>query len=122
MGSIAEVLSDEHGLVWPDAVAPYDVHVVALGESSQSNQSLQRVIKYLEHANLSALTDTRSEMRAGEKFADADLIGIPTRVVVSARSSHDSNIEAKRRTDATATRIPLESLGDFVKAKSSQTP
>jgi prolyl-tRNA synthetase len=115
IGSIAEVLSDEAGLVWPKAVSPYDIHVVVLGNDSKTSEALERITNHLARENLSALVDNRTDMRAGEKFADADLIGIPTRVVVSARSNKDSLIEVKRRTQQTASRIPLERLSDFIR-------
>ena len=115
VGSIAEVLSDEHGLVWPKEVSPYDAHVVVLGHDATTTADVERITNYLERAKISALVDNRTDMRAGEKFADADLIGIPTRVVVSARSTQDSLIEVKRRTQETVSRIPLERLSDFVR-------
>ena len=115
VGSIAEVLSDEHGLVWPKEISPYDAHVVVLGNDSKTSEELERITNHLERKHLSALVDNRTDMRAGEKFADADLIGIPTRVVVSARSTQDSLIEVKRRTQETVSRILLEKLSDFIR-------
>jgi prolyl-tRNA synthetase len=114
IGAIAEVLSDEHGLVWPREVSPYDVHVVVLGNESQGSAELDRIINQLDRSGISALVDARPEVRAGEKFADADLIGIPTRVVMSSSATKDFCIEVKRRTQHTATRIPLDLLSDFV--------
>jgi prolyl-tRNA synthetase len=88
---------------------------VVLGNDSKTSEELERITNHLERENLSALVDNRTDMRAGEKFADADLIGIPTRVVVSARSNKDSLIEVKRRTQQTASRIPRERLSDFIR-------
>lgn len=114
MGSVAEVLSDSRGLVWPREIAPYDAHVVVLGDEGASSQVTQRVIEALSHANLSALVDDRTSMRAGEKFADADLIGIPVRIVVSDRTGQDSLVEVKRRTADGAERISVDALSAYI--------
>jgi prolyl-tRNA synthetase len=80
MGTIVEVLSDEKGIVWPDAVAPFAVHLVSLaGQNTDVRKECERVYEMLVDHNIEVLYDDR-EVRAGEKFADADLIGIPWRI------------------------------------------
>ncbi len=80
LGTVAEISSDENGLVWPRNIAPFDLHVVELpgGESAE-------VVAALEAAGLSLLLDDRDK-RAGEKFAESDLLGLPWRLVISEKS------------------------------------
>jgi len=85
MGTVAEVLSDDVGLVWPKAVAPYAVHLVRLGEEDAVVVEADSVYRTLSKAGVSVLYDDR-DVRAGEKFADSDLLGMPTRIVVSKKT------------------------------------
>lgn len=94
MGTIVEVLSDEKGIVWPKEVTPYHVHLVDLN----SDKDAEKVSKALEHAGLEVLWDDREES-AGFKFADADLLGIPVRVVVSDKSLKSGGYEIKFRSE-----------------------
>ncbi len=86
MGSIVEALGDDKGLVWPQEVAPYRVHLVMLGEEDEVKKEADEVYRALAEAKVEVLFDDRPFVRAGEKFADSDLIGIPLRVIVSAKS------------------------------------
>jgi prolyl-tRNA synthetase len=110
VGSVAEVLSDERGLVWPKEIAPYDLHIVVLGDQAKSATHLEHLTRWIAQEELTALIDTRDEVRAGEKFADADLIGIPLRVVVSERCAEDSLVEVKRRTESQGARVSVEGM------------
>ena len=114
LASIAEVYGDDAGLVWPKALAPYDIHVVVLGDDSQTLEMARQVREVCAHERLSALVDERLEIRAGEKFADADLLGIPLRVVIGGRSSQEGSIEVKRRTEQEVSTISLDQLTGFV--------
>lgn len=95
LGTIVEVFADDKGIVWPASVAPYDAHVIVLDNKEQETQS---VIQMLEQHGLHVLYDDRPDRTAGEKFADADLIGIPWRVVVSKRTVENGMVEVKQRT------------------------
>ncbi len=99
MGTIVEVLSDDRGIIWPESVAPFKVHLLALGEDETVRAEAENVYKNLLDNKIEVLFDDRSEMSAGEKFADADLLGMPIRVVVSARSLKEQGIEVKKRTE-----------------------
>lgn len=88
MGTIVEVHHDEKGIIWPENVAPYKVHLVGLSEDAK------KVYEELEKAGVEVLYDDRDK-NAGEKFADADLLGIPVRLVVSKKT--EGKIEWKRR-------------------------
>ena len=114
LASIAEVYGDDAGLVWPKALAPYDIHVVVLGGDSQTLEMARQVREVCAHERLSALIDERPEIRAGEKFADADLLGIPLRVVIGGRSSQEGSIEVKRRTEQEVSTVSLGQLTGFV--------
>ena len=95
LATIVEIFNDEKGIIWPEAVAPYQVHLVGLDlEDSAIKTKVEEVYKRLVSAGVEVLYDDR-DARAGEKFADADLIGIPVRVVVSKKTGH--KIEVKKR-------------------------
>jgi prolyl-tRNA synthetase len=101
LAAVAEHHHDDSGLVWPASLAPYDVHVVALGSSEEVAASVEALSSALEISGLDALIDDRDES-AGVKFNDADLIGIPWRVTVSPRSLKAGGVELKHRTAANA--------------------
>ena len=94
MGTIAEVLSDEKGLVWPDSVAPFLHHLVEI--PSNDPKVKETALRIYEKLKDSTLYDDR-DARAGEKFADADLIGIPYQVIVSEKNLLDGKLELKNR-------------------------
>lgn len=101
MGVIAEKYADEHGLVWPAAIAPAKVYLVRLGDAREVVKAADALYSTLTGKNIPVLYDDRDE-RAGEKFADADLLGIPMRVVVSAKTLEQQKFEIKPRTEAEA--------------------
>jgi prolyl-tRNA synthetase len=92
VGAIVEVHGDDKGLVWPESVAPFQVHLLSIGQDDDSDI----LYKELTDMGVEVLYDDRSAS-AGEKFADSDLIGIPTRVVVSGRSLEAGGVEVKER-------------------------
>ena len=91
MGVIAEKFADDRGLVWPEDVAPFRVHMVTIGDVTVEAQVLY---DELTAKGVEVLWDDRDE-RAGAKFADADLIGIPHRVVVSEKHIKEQKYEYK---------------------------
>jgi prolyl-tRNA synthetase len=97
MGLIAEHFADDKGLVWPEAIAPAKVYLASLGESEQVIKNANELYESLTNAGISVLYDDRSA-RPGEKFADADLLGIPYRVVVSEKTVAARIYETKGRT------------------------
>lgn len=109
MGTIVEVLSDEKGIVWPREVAPYQVHLISIGQDELTG----KVYEALEKEGVEVLYDDR-DMRAGEKFADADLIGIPIRVIVGDKAS-ESELEVKDRKSGETRMLSLERLIDELK-------
>jgi prolyl-tRNA synthetase len=108
LATIVEQSHDEHGIVWPRSVAPYDVHVVALpGVEKQATEAAAA----LDAAGFDVLLDDR-DARAGEKFADADLIGLPFRVTVGKKTLDDSAVDIRDRKTGEERRVPIASLGD----------
>jgi prolyl-tRNA synthetase len=96
MGVIVEIFSDNKGLVWPEAVAPFDVHLVSLSADGPVKERADEIYQDLIDNGIDVLYDDR-DLRAGEKFADSDLIGIPWRLVVSEKNLAAGTIEVKER-------------------------
>ena len=108
IAAIVEQHHDEHGIQWPKSVAPYDVHVVVLrGAESQGEE----VAGVLAEAGKSVLLDDRDE-RPGEKFADADLIGIPTRITVGKKTLEDGAVDVRDRATGEEQRVPVAEVGN----------
>lgn len=97
MGVIVEHFVDDKGMVWPRNVAPAEVYLIKLGDSTEVTKQADELYERLQAAGLSVLYDDR-DVRAGEKFADADLMGIPFRVVVSDKTMANQQFELKART------------------------
>jgi len=98
MGIIAEVFADDRGLVWPASVAPFQVYLINIGEGEEVLREAETIYKELQANGVEVLWDDRPESRPGEKFADAELMGIPWRVVVSAKTLDKKGFELKART------------------------
>ena len=108
LATIVEQSHDEQGIVWPRSVAPYDVHVVALpGVEEQAHEAAT----VLDAAGFSVLLDDR-DARAGEKFADADLIGLPTRITVGRKTVEDGAVDVRDRATGEERRVAIASLGE----------
>lgn len=97
MGTIVEALSDERGIIWPESVAPFKVHLLLLGNDKKVKSEADKVYEKFLAAGVEILYDDRDGKTAGEKFAEADLIGIPYRVVVSGKTVKAKNVEVKER-------------------------
>lgn len=109
MGVIAEKLSDEKGLVWPSNIAPYQVYLVSVGEEERVQKVANSLYEKLQSKDISVLYDDR-DARPGEKFADADLLGIPNRVVVSEKTLSSKGFELKKRSDDNVKILEEDSL------------
>jgi prolyl-tRNA synthetase len=108
MAASIEQRHDEHGLVWPPALAPYDVHVVPIQAAGEEALAIaERLAAALEGAGRSVLLDDR-DRRPGEKFADADLIGCPVRVTVGKKTLEDGNVDVLVRAGRSEERVPVE--------------
>lgn len=109
MGAIVEVFHDDKGIIWPESVAPFKVHLIGLDlENKEIAAEAEKTYKQLLAEEVEVLFDDRSDVSAGQKFADADLIGIPYRVVISKRT--EGKLEVKKRNEKTTEFMSLEEL------------
>ena len=118
MGTIVEVLSDDKGIIWPVSIAPFKVHLLSLSEDENIKEEADKIYDALNKEGIEVLFDDRDEISPGEKFADADLLGMPYRAVVSARSMKEEGIEIKKRTEEKGKIVSLEELINMLKATS----
>jgi prolyl-tRNA synthetase len=107
IAAIVEQHHDDHGICWPAAVAPYDVHVVAL---PGLDEPAEEAATELDAAGRDVLLDDR-DLRAGEKFADADLIGCPSRVTVGKKTLADGAVDVRDRATGDERRVSISELG-----------
>ena len=107
MAAVVQSNHDEHGIIWPPSVAPFDVHIVPLGAGDEVAAAVADVESELSGSGLNVVTDDRNE-RAGVKFNDADLLGAPLRITIGARGLKQGQIELKLRRDAEASSVPLD--------------
>jgi len=115
MGVLVEKFADEKGIVWPESVAPFPVHLIAIaGGNADVIKEADRIYEMLHENGIEALYDDR-DARAGEKFADSDLIGIPTRFVVSEKTMAEAVVEVVNRADGTSSRIPESGIIEYLK-------
>ncbi len=115
MGVLVEIFSDDRGIMWPEAVAPFQVHLILIEE--KGNESLtkeaHKLYEMLTMMGTEVLFDDRN-VSAGIKFADADLIGIPYRIVLSKRSMAAGGVEIKRRGEEESKVVPLHQIMEHV--------
>ncbi len=124
MGAIVEALSDDKGIVWPKSVAPFDVHLVLVNGSDETNARAESIYKKLVEQktktgqNIEVIFDDR-DARAGEKFGDSDLIGIPTRVVISDKNKQGADgeylVEVKDRATGEVQDMTVDELVEKLK-------
>lgn len=112
MGAVAELNHDAKGLLWPSMVAPFQVHLLALPGGKHEADALYK--EFLDKG-VEVLYDDRDDASAGEKFADADLIGIPWRVVVSEKSIKGGGVEIKKRSEDVAKIIRKENVSSLIR-------
>lgn len=113
LSAVAEQNADENGLVWPDSIAPFDVHVIPVNAKKEDQMAMaDKIDQQLTEAGYEVLVDDRKE-RAGVKFADSDLIGIPIRVTVG-KKAQDGIVEIKIRKTGEAVEVKQEELVNTV--------
>jgi prolyl-tRNA synthetase len=110
MAAAVEQSNDDNGIIWPAALAPYDVHVVALPGVEEQADEAARV---LSDGGADVLLDDR-DRRPGEKFADADLIGLPRRVTVGRKTLEDGKVDLRDRATGDERRVEISQLGKEV--------
>lgn len=110
LATIVEVYNDDKGIIWPKSVAPFNFHIIPIENSPEIKKAILRVTKRLQEKKLEFLLDDRRELSVGEKFADADLIGIPVRIVISKRTLKNDSIELKKRIKKNAKLVKLNNF------------
>jgi prolyl-tRNA synthetase len=113
MGVIAEKMSDEKGLVWPESVAPFSVYLVQIGDSETVQQECKQLYEELTAHGIEVFWDDR-QARPGEKFADADLMGIPKRVVISEKTISSNKYELKKRQEEESKLVDKKELFEIL--------
>jgi prolyl-tRNA synthetase len=109
-----EQFADEHGISWPRVLAPFDIHLVGLGKAGSEERDLaERVYGELRETGLRILYDDR-DAGPGEKFADAELLGVPVRVTVGRRALADGEVEVQVRRGREARSVPLDGVAQAV--------
>ncbi len=113
IATIVELHHDQDGIIWPDSVAPYQVHLMHVGKGEDVLEAAELLYSELQEAGFEALYDDRS-LSAGVKFKDADLIGLPWRITVGSRGLAEGVVEVKRRSQAERHQVPLPELHRFL--------
>ncbi len=115
LGTVVETLSDDKGIIWPKEVAPFPVHLISItGGNAEVVKEADKLYELLKENGVEALYDDR-DTRAGEKFADAELIGIPMRVVVSEKTMAAGGVEVTARGNGAGTLIPESRIVEHLK-------
>lgn len=109
MGVIVENFADEKGMIWPEEIAPFKVHLIDIKSSEES----EKIYRDLLSAGLEVLYDDR-DIAPGQKFAESDLIGIPYRIVVSAKTLAEDSVEIKKRNEDDAKLVKVKDLKDYL--------
>jgi len=114
MAAIIEENHDEHGIIWPASVAPYQLHLLSLGATQpEVHSAAEQLYQHLLEVGYEVLYDDREES-AGVKFNDADLIGIPWRITVSRKTLAQESVELKRRSESAARLVSLAELDSLL--------
>jgi prolyl-tRNA synthetase len=114
LGSIVEIKHDDKGIIWSKNLAPFTAHLIAVGEEKKVKATADKIYQDLQKQNFEVLYDDRQDKTAGEKFAEADLIGIPTRLVVSAKTLAKNSIEVKERGKVSAKLVKIKQLSKIL--------
>jgi prolyl-tRNA synthetase len=111
LATVVETYHDDDGIIWPEAVAPFKVHLIALdGAKKEADEIYEKIL----HSGREILYDDRDDKTAGEKFADADLIGCPLRAVVSKKTTTEKKVEIKRRNEESVKIVDLTRFADLL--------
>jgi len=115
MASIIEIHHDSKGIIWPKEVAPFQVHLLRIEKTPRLKKASEKIYEDLLNSGIEVLYDDRDDKTAGEKFAEADLIGIPIRLVISERTLKQNCVEIKKRSEKRTKLIKIANLREYVK-------
>jgi len=115
MGTAVEIHHDNRGIIWPNTIAPFKVHLIEIPAKSESfvKKQAEKIYKDLIDKGIEVLYDDRDDKTAGEKFIDADLIGIPQRIVVSEKTLAKDSIEVKARNQKQEKLVKISQIKNF---------
>ncbi|MDD5071203.1 MAG: His/Gly/Thr/Pro-type tRNA ligase C-terminal domain-containing protein [Patescibacteria group bacterium] len=115
MGTIVEVCHDEKGIIWPEEIAPFLVHLIEVrSKEAKIKKEAEKLYEDLEKAGAEVLYDDREDVSAGQKFADADLIGCPYRLVVSEKTLEKDSVEVKRRGEEEVELVKISEIAKYI--------
>jgi prolyl-tRNA synthetase len=114
LGTVVEALSDDKGIIWPKSIAPYQVHIVRIGPEDETVNAADKLYDDLVKEGAEVLYDDRDES-AGKKLNDADLIGVPLRLVVSSRNLKGDSVEWKVRSEKDGKQVKVNEVVKEVK-------
>ncbi len=121
IGAVVEASHDEKGIIWPKEIAPFLVHLIEINPSTGSGQAkkvkatAEKIYQDLQKQGIQVLYDDREDKSAGEKFAEADLIGIPYRIVVSEKTLAKNSVEVKERNKKSTKLVKIKQLSKLFK-------
>jgi len=113
MGAVVEVFHDEKGILWPNELSPFHVHLICLGNDQKLKRETEKIYQILRKEKIEVLYDDR-DRAPGEKFADADLIGIPFRIVISEKTLKSNSLEVKERKKKETQLVKITRLSQFL--------
>jgi prolyl-tRNA synthetase len=113
MGTIVEIFNDKIGIIWPKSIAPYHLHLVVLGNDNDIIKKTNALYNSLQKEGIEVLYDDRDES-AGVKLKDSDLIGIPTRIVVSKKTLEKGSVEVKRRNENGFEMVEIDKVVNYI--------
>jgi len=113
MGTIVEIFNDTKGIVWPENIAPYKVHMIVLGDNKKLVKKAEAIYNDLIRSNIEVLYDDRQDS-AGIKLNDADLLGIPLRLVISDKTINKNSIEVKKRNSDKIELIKIKEIKKYL--------
>ncbi len=111
MGTVVEVCNDDKGILWPDAIAPFKVHLISIKKNKEAEELYNKFVQ----DGIDVLYDDREDIGPGSKFNDADLIGCPYRLVVSEKTLKEKCVELKRRNSDKIDMLKIDELDKFIK-------
>ena len=122
LGTIVELRHDQRGIIWPASVAPFAVHLISLCQEEADEKQAEKIYETLQQENIEVLYDDRPDVRAGEKFADSDLIGIPIRAVVSPKTLAKGMVEVKERNSDKVSMVSMSELVPWISNRLNPKP
>jgi prolyl-tRNA synthetase len=117
IGTIVELHHDKKGIIWPESVAPYQIYLIVIGDKAKDEA--EKLYETLREENVEVLYDDRADKGPGEKFADADLIGIPNRIVISEKTLAKGMdmVEIKKRSEEKSEIISAQKINEVIKVE-----